>query len=220
MLTFIRKIKKSASFHFDAIDFFLLVNDSEISHFRDRFQSALNWKQKKFETSTYKKPSQFEKMKMKTNEKMNPTIKRVIQRTDSAPDRKRRGGRTRNENRTRNRGRDQAGGRAGRRSKNKTTNESTNGTNEMNQADQTLDLIESDEADENEKMNTWSGARDNLPWKNLVPSNQNAIHEIDANVLCFIKLRFSADYFIKSVEISKIINNVKRFILIEKNDFD
>ena len=220
MLTFIRRIRRSASFHFDAIDFFLLINDLEISHFRGRSQDALNRKKKKFETSTYRESSQFEKMKMKTNEKMNSIIEKIIQRADSAPDRRRRGGRTRSENRTRDRGRDRAGDRTEKRSRNETTNESTNEADEMNQIDQALDSVESDESDENEKVNTWPKAKNNLPWKNLMPSNQSAIHEVGSNVLRFIKLRFSADYFIKSIEISKIKNNVERLILIEKNELD
>ena len=148
------KIKKPVFFYFDTIDLFFLINNSKIFHPRDRSQGALNRKQKKFETFTYKELSRFEKMKMDTNEIVNAIIKRIIQRADPTPDRGRRENKTRNKTRDRNSDRDRDRGRGRGRDRGRTekiTNE-TNKTNEASETDETGEADEAGEADENDDI--------------------------------------------------------------------
>jgi hypothetical protein len=60
---------------------------------RDRSQEALNRREQAFDVSTNRISSQFEQMKMQTNEKMNSAMKRVIHRADPASRRSRERGR-------------------------------------------------------------------------------------------------------------------------------
>lgn len=84
------RIERSSSFQsvIDIVDPLLLINDPEVIRPKDRPPRSQNRKQMTFDAFTHRKPSQFEKMKMKTNEEMNPVIQRVIERADSVLSRK------------------------------------------------------------------------------------------------------------------------------------
>ena len=94
-LMIIDRVRRSTFFHFDTIDFFLLVDNFESFHSRDRFHNALNRREKEFEAFTSRQFFQLEMMDMNTNEEVDLVIERIIRRADLALGHGRRGSRAR-----------------------------------------------------------------------------------------------------------------------------
>ena len=120
----------------DIVNFLFIINDFQVVRTRNRSVDAKNRRQMQFETFTYKKIFFFEKIKMKTNEKMNSIIKRIIQRTDSALDRKRNKKRDRRRDRDRTRAKTRTTTRAKIRIENEKIEMSEMITNETDEMDQ------------------------------------------------------------------------------------
>jgi hypothetical protein len=74
----ILRFDRNSSSQVDIVDSLLLMKNSTMTRIRDRSQEALNRREQTFDVSINYIFSQFEQMKMQTNEKMNSAMKRVM----------------------------------------------------------------------------------------------------------------------------------------------
>jgi hypothetical protein len=92
---------KDNSFYVDAIDSLLQMRELIMTQSRDRLMSAKNKRIKKFDNSTHRQSSQFERVKMKTaaEDDISLKMKRAIHRVDSTSAREARSRRRRDRER-------------------------------------------------------------------------------------------------------------------------